>query len=162
MPNDEALAYLATQAVADFLATERKMKLDGLIFPAVQASGGGRNVVLFHKAGRAKPLELPPETKIEATLNSQDEDGWHREYSVIEETPPAKPASAPIPSTILDFKTILSLPFPPKESQWDDRLETLQIAETEIEIHIVRSVRFKTEKHSVRRYRWEARAHLDL
>ncbi len=63
MPNDEALAYVATQAVADFLATERNMKLDGLIFPAVQAAGGARNVVLFHKASRVKPLELPKGTE---------------------------------------------------------------------------------------------------
>jgi hypothetical protein len=70
MPNDEALAYLATQAVADFLTTERKMKLDGLIFPAVQATGGARNVVLLHKASRVKPLDVPVGTEVEVELGS--------------------------------------------------------------------------------------------
>jgi RES domain len=166
MPNDEALAYLATQAVADFLATESKMKLDGLIFPAVQAAGGARNVVLFHKASRVKPLDVPVGTEVEVKLGSQDEDGWYRDYAVIEETPPAAksdPGPPPVASTVPDFRALLRAPVYPQEPQWDDWLpETLQIVEAEIEVHVIEAVQFKTDKHSVRRHRWEKTEYPDF
>lgn len=164
MPNDEAIEYLATQAVADFLATDRKINLDGLVFPAVQAAGGARNVVLFHKAARVKPRDVPPGTTIEVRLASQDEDGWHRDYSVIEETPPpAKPAPEPATGTVPNFATLLRTPIRPQESQWDDWLqETLEIVEAEIEVHVTKAVRFKTEKHQVSRHRWEKTENSDF
>ena len=52
MPDEEALEYLPTQAVADFLATQQKPAIDGIVFPSVQAGGDDLNVVLFHKAAR--------------------------------------------------------------------------------------------------------------
>jgi hypothetical protein len=157
MPNDEALEYLATQAVADFLATDRKMNLDGLIFPAVQAAGGARNVVLFHKAARVRPRDLPPGTAITVRLASQDDEGWHRDYWVIEETPPpAKPAPEPPTTGVVDLAVLLRAPICPPEPQWDDWLqETLELVQAEIEIHIIEAVKFETEMHHVRRHRWE-------
>ena len=38
MPNDEPFGYLATQAIADFLATEANPPLDGILYPSVQGS----------------------------------------------------------------------------------------------------------------------------
>jgi len=52
MPDDEPFEYLATQAIADFLATEANPALDGIIYPSVRGSDGKLNVVLFHKAAR--------------------------------------------------------------------------------------------------------------
>ena len=37
MPDDEAFDYLATQAIADFLATENEPRLDGIIFQSAQS-----------------------------------------------------------------------------------------------------------------------------
>ncbi len=159
MPNDEAFEYLATQAVADFLATYQKLSLDGLIFPAVQAAGGARNLVLFHKAARVKLRDVPAGTKIEVRLASQDDDGWHRDYSVIEETPPpvkGAPAVDSAKSSVPDFAELLRSPVPFRGPMWDDWLkETLAIIDAEIEIHVVEAVKFKTEKYHVRRHRWE-------
>jgi hypothetical protein len=151
MPNDEALAYLATQAVADFLATEQKMNLDGLIFPAVQAADGACNVVLFHKAALVRRRDVPQGTTIEVSLDSQDEDGWHRDYSIIEETPPsAKPCPEPATNIVPDFEAIFSGQSYQKKSQWNNwRQETLQIVKDEIEIHIIKAVNFTTDTHSV-------------
>ncbi len=47
MPDDEPSEYLATQAIADFLATESAIRLDGIIFPSVQAAGEGSDPRLF-------------------------------------------------------------------------------------------------------------------
>ena len=44
----------------------------------------------------------------------------------------------------------------PQEPHRDDLLEeTLQIAETEIEIHVIKGVDFNTDKHAVQWDRWE-------
>jgi len=126
MPNDQALEYLATQAVADVLATDRKMNLDGLIFPAVQAAGDGRNVVLFHKAARVKQRDVPEGTTIDVRLASQDDDGWHRDYSVIEKTAAAvKPEPEPprLKSAVPNFAELLRAPTYPQQSRWDDWLQ---------------------------------------
>jgi RES domain len=68
MPDDEPFEYLATQAVADFLATENDNPVDGIIFPSVQAAGNALNVVLFHEAAQVEEIELPPGTEIETSL----------------------------------------------------------------------------------------------
>ena len=47
MPDDEHAEYLATQVIAEFLASE--LKFDGITFPSAQ-SEGGLNVTLFHSA----------------------------------------------------------------------------------------------------------------
>lgn len=56
MPDDELFEYLATQAVAGFLATEASVPIDGIIFPSVQAAGDALNVVRFHKAAHIEAL----------------------------------------------------------------------------------------------------------
>lgn len=66
MPDDESFEYLATQAIADFLATENEPQLDGIVFPSVRAAGDALNVVLFHKAARVEAIKLPAGTEIEA------------------------------------------------------------------------------------------------
>mgnify|MGYP000712016410 CR=1 FL=1 len=60
MPGDEERRYLATQVVADYLATNKSLKLDGLIFNSSQISleglanpeDEGKNIVLFYQASR--------------------------------------------------------------------------------------------------------------
>lgn len=87
MPDDEAFEYLATQAIADFLATENEPLLDGIIFRSVQ-SKGGRNVVLFQKAARMDTLPMLKGTKFDAYCGHDTEDGWESDYSVMEHVPP--------------------------------------------------------------------------
>ena len=82
MPDDEAFEYLVTQAIADFLANESTMKVDGIIFPSVQGAGKALNVALFHKASKIEEIDLPGGTKISASLGHRTEDGWEHGYSV--------------------------------------------------------------------------------
>src|SRR6202012_4609600 len=67
MPDDEPFEYLATQAIADFLATEASAPIDGIIFPSAQAAEGAFNVVLFHKAARVEPMNVRDGTEISAS-----------------------------------------------------------------------------------------------
>jgi hypothetical protein len=59
MPDDEQFKYLATQAIADFSATENNPLLDGIIYRSVQVSGNALNIVLFHKAAWVGRMEIP-------------------------------------------------------------------------------------------------------
>lgn len=90
MPDDEAFEYLPTQAIADFLATENEPRLDGIVFPSIQAAGDALNFVLFHKSARVKPLDIPEGTEITASTGSYTEDGWEVDYSVREEFLPQR------------------------------------------------------------------------
>ncbi len=59
MPQDEALEYLSTQAVAEYLVHKVDPRIDGIIFLSSQTGGDGRNVVLFNHARGVEPHNLP-------------------------------------------------------------------------------------------------------
>lgn len=156
MPDDEAFEYLATQAIADFLATERAMPIDGIIFPSVQTAGEALNVVLFHKAALVEEMELPKGTEIRARLGQMSDEGWEIEYTVIEEAPPkTEEPRSDRPQGLEHLPIDL-------EEGWEaadanGRSATLRIDLESLRIHIVKGVQFRTDEHTVRRYRWEKR-----
>src|SRR5262249_28108639 len=80
MPEQELFEHLATQAIADFLSSGAAPKLDGIVYPSVQVSGGKLNVVLFHKAARVEALELPKGAEVSSRCSwvdtSEDEDHY--------------------------------------------------------------------------------------
>lgn len=58
MPSSEETEFLPTQVISDFLATECKTSLDGILYPSVQASGNDLNAVLFHKSAGNKEIDI--------------------------------------------------------------------------------------------------------
>lgn len=153
MPDDQDFEYLPTQAIADYLATEGKVPLDGILFPSVQAGGTGLNAVLLHKASRCAEIDFPKGTEIKASTTSHDSDGWQREYTVIEHVPsdePGKQAAASHPVG-LSFDELVD---------WDElqssesREPVLRIDLGSIKVHIIESVQFGTTDFAVTRYRW--------
>jgi len=159
MPDDEPFEYLATQAVADFLATESSVPIDGIIFPSVQAAGDVLNIVLFHKAARVEALDIPSGTEISATTGRWGEDGWEDDYAVIEEVPPAlKDFDKKEPDKLEwpDFAATAELMRPdPPDHDWRDA--SLRIVPDTIKVHRVKRIEFDTEEFAVRRHRWEKR-----
>jgi hypothetical protein len=161
MPDDELSKYLPTQAIADYLATEREPSLDGMIFPSVQVSGKGRNVVLFRKASCVEPLNIPPGAEFYVSSGHMDEYGWQYDYSVSVTVPDTKPPTpAPPPEGPFDFRTFLSADAADAEEGEEDEQglfyyapPTLRIDLEEIHVHIVQAVEFTAETHRV--YRWQ-------
>jgi len=162
MPDDEAFEYLATQAVADFLATESLVPMDGILFPSVQAAGDVLNVILFHKAAWVEALDIPREAKIHARTGQWEDEGWNIDYTVIEELPPppepppAEPAStegAQKASWPPDLSSLIKTPLESCDS--DLREPTLRIAMDSVMVHIVQRVQFETDEFGVTRHRWE-------
>jgi hypothetical protein len=155
MPDDETFEYLPTQAIADFLATERTPQIHGIIFPSIQAAGGALNVVLFHKAARVEQLALPKGTEVSARLGQMYEEGWEIDYCVTEEVPALKvePANKEEYPIFEGFTDEVGGNWKPPN--FDGQDVTLRIDLDSVKVHIVRAVEFRTEEHSVRRHRWE-------
>ena len=155
MPDDEVFEYLPTQAIADFLATERTLQIDGIVFPSVQAAGDGLNVVLFHKASRVEAIEVPEGAKITADTRQMYEDGWNREYTVIERIPSK--------SDHQDSERDDEYEHHPgswrHESQHSPpdlhQAPTLRLNVNSITIHVVNRVSYDTTGHRVTRYQWK-------
>jgi hypothetical protein len=159
MPDDEPFEYLATQAVADFLATESSVPIDGIIFPSVQAAGDVLNVVLFHKAACIEAMDIPKGTEISSRTGHWEEDGWEEEYTVSEETPPVPKETdkkEPDKPEWPDLAAITeAMPLEPPD--FDSRAPSLRIVPDTIKVHRVRRVEFETDQFDVRRHRWEKR-----
>jgi len=151
MPDDEAFDYLATQAIADFLATENEPRLDGIIFQSAQ-SKEGRNVVLFHKAARIEAMEFPKGTEFKAHRGYGTEDGWETDYSVSELVPP--PASPPPKQDDDVFGFLSHHESPPRWSD-DFREAMLRVDPTSVEVHHVDWVQVQRTSYKVDRRRSE-------
>lgn len=153
MPDDQDFDYLATQAIADFLATENEPRLDGIIFQSAQ-SKEGRNVVLFHKAAQVEAMEFPEGTEIDAYSGYGTEDGWEVEYYVSEQVPPQPASAAPRPDDVfgLLLPSVIA-------SHWDHDLRdmALRIDPKSVEIHHVDWVQVQCTPHTVDRHRSEKR-----
>lgn len=88
MPQDEATEYLATQAIAEFLANRQQPRLDGIIFRSSQSRGDGRNTVLFNHARIVEPYTQPHGTDTWVYIPSDvPGDGRDDEIRVIERRP---------------------------------------------------------------------------
>ncbi|ABE62774.1 hypothetical protein Nham_1974 [Nitrobacter hamburgensis X14] len=155
MPDDEPFEYLATQAVADFLATESSVRIDGIIFPSVQVAGDVLNVVLFHKAARVEDMDIPGGTEINARTGQYGEDGWEDDFSVIEEVPPAPKVDEKKDKTLgwPDFAAMPAMPWTKVDP--DPRKPSLRVMPDSVRVHRIEGVVFKTDEHRVRRLRWE-------
>jgi len=146
-PNDEALEYVPTQAVADFLASS-PMKLDGIIFPSVQASEG-LNVVLFHKAALVEKFDLPEGSQIDVMPAFTYPNGDASDYSVTV-TLPAEPK--PAPSADGDaFPSIKSMAELEEEAA-ESRQASLKLAGDSMTVHYVKHVDVGTDHFAVNRY----------
>jgi hypothetical protein len=158
MPDGEPFEYLATQAVADFLAASVTPSLDGIIYPSAQGSAGKLNVVLFHKSARVESLDIPKGTEIDAQLYEQNDDGVEV-YPWVWEWVPPQPARPEAASIQLDPEAILGsevLDSPdPEAFEYERREPVLKLDISNVEVHVVRAVEFQTESHSVRRHRSE-------
>ncbi|GAJ96063.1 RES family NAD+ phosphorylase [Rhizobium rhizogenes] len=139
MPGDQDSEYLITQAVADYLATECVVPLDGILFPSVQAGGEGVNVVLFHKASYSKELVIRDGAELSVWDNDEP-----ISYMVFETVPARPPPQQEQPPSF----PILRIERPM------DRDHSMQVDLDSIEVRAIISVSFKANSHPVHRHTW--------
>ncbi len=158
MPDDQESEYLPTQAIADFLATEGKVPLDGIIYPSVQVNGDGLNIVLFQKAARCKLLEFPDGTDLSADTYTMYAEGPEPEYTVYERVPePTKSeSSGDQDSDMFDISMIelADLEIDDDDYGYDSREETLTVDPNSVQIHVVDAVKICTSDFKVTLHRW--------
>ena len=151
MPNDEAFDYLPTQAIADFLATEFSPQLDGIIFPSAQAGGDALNVVLFHKVARVEAIEVPEGAEIEVGTAQMYEDGWEREYTVVERLPPKPDCDNLAGEEAYPCRPQLAENESTRTQAMDYRVFTLRLNVNSIKVHVINRVDYDTTEHPVTR-----------
>jgi len=146
MPDDRALDYLPTQAIADFLANALDTPLDGILYPSVQvgfpASSGAvfarrrsrRNVVLFHKAARVHPFDVPDDAAIEVRDSSLI-------YGLF--------GDSTLLSDESDLKYTVYQPVPSGASEAEETGATLKLVN--LEVRYIRAITFATQDSLVSR-----------
>ncbi|WP_051334517.1 RES family NAD+ phosphorylase [Bradyrhizobium sp. Ai1a-2] len=162
MPDDDPFECLATQAIADFLATEASVPIDGIIFPSGQAGGDSLYVVLFHKAARIEALNVPEGTEISASTGYWTEDGWVEDYEVVEKIAPVHREVHKNEQELesLDFTAIAeAMRLDPRKVDW--REASLRIVPESMEVHRVKRAQFATDAFTVKRHRQEKRDSID-
>jgi hypothetical protein len=85
MPDDEGVDYLATQAMAEYLADRVEPRIDGILYGSAQGFVGAYNVALLNHAARVRPFEPPDGASFRVWTSSSDEDGPYANYTVWEE-----------------------------------------------------------------------------
>jgi len=153
MPDDQEFEYLPTQAIADFLATEGKVSLDGIVYPSVQVAGNGVNVVLFHKAAKCQKLEFPAGTELTAQTEKYEDDveGLNTDYSVWETIPQDVKTSDE--DTCSDPLGPVPYLGEAEFLEHDEREETLSIDPNSMILHHVEAVQIDTTEFMVTRSR---------
>jgi len=157
MPDDEPLEYVATQAIADFLATEASAPIDGIIFPSVQGTRDDLNVVVFHKAARVESMNIPGGTKISTSTGRWAEDGWVEDYEVLENVPPLDGEGDNEQGPAWPVITAISQATPADPRDADRRDAGLRIVLESMKVHRVKRVEFATDEFTVKRCRREKR-----
>ncbi len=162
MPEHESMDYLITQAIADYLASDGDLNIDGILFPSVQ-SLDALNVVLFHAAAAVEqePQEENCEARIEPAYT--EDEGWSREYSIFTEVKEKEKSD----DGLEDFSDWLENPVPSpffgmnsqtqSKVDHDAREPTIRIDIESITVHEVKSVEFKTQEIPVNRHRIDRR-----
>ena len=100
VPRDEGIEYLATQAVAEFLAHKASPTVDGIISPSSQTEGKGRNVVLFSHARTVEAYDLPVDSTIEVSFPSRSPEDYEdmlSEAIFVDESVPSNPSGGEPP-----------------------------------------------------------------
>jgi hypothetical protein len=139
LPSMADTDYLTTQAIADFLATHSRLRLDGIIFPSTQDAERdaiGCNIVLFRKASTVlRASREYSSTAIAYLFEYEDNSAWF--------------------SPVIESGSILEGDLPP--SSWPSnagRFEpALELDRDSVWVHKVEAVRYSTKETPVRHVR---------
>ena len=158
LPEDEALEYVPTQVVAEYLAHKADSQVDGIIYPSSQTGGSGENVVLFNRSSRVEPYDLPSGSPVEVefpTKRQLDEDDdiydgiWLSE-TVLSKTDDELSVEGDSPGRSRTLRRFMNYIF---KGPKDDRDPTLRLDMESVEVLGVMAVSYDSTKRSVIRDR---------
>lgn len=154
MPDDEATDYLATQAMAEYLADRISPSLDGIMYGSAQGHQGAMNVALFNHAARVRPAPALNGSKLSVSTTRSTEDGPEPSYTVFENLAD-EPASLPEPgSRTPSLADLLVDPLWDAGGGTELRPETLALDRSSLTVHHVRKIKVRTDPYKVDRLSW--------
>ena len=140
-----------TQVIAEYLSEMHEPRLDGIMFESAQKKTEARNIVLFHHVAKVEAIKLPHDTKLSSHTQSEDEDGHHPDYTVIEETPHETGKEKDEEDYLISEPEFDSLIF----TGYDPRQDTLKVNLENISVHHVSGIKYEWESFPVSRHRWK-------
>lgn len=143
LPDAEIFEYLPTQVIAEYLASQMKPELDGILYPSAQTKTGKNNVVLFHESSLVERLEISDDTAISVETGLQTADGFEPEYWVFQRTAPKEEAT--------DATDPFAAEMSQKVRSGDRRIPALRIDLSSVEVHHIESVVYKHSDYQVHR-----------
>jgi len=143
MPDSEIFEYLPTQVIAEYLASEVRPELHGILYPSAQAKNGQSNVVLFHDSSLVEKLNISDDTAISVETELQTADGFEPEYWVFERAAPEEETTEVINSH--------APAVPDKGNQRNEVLPTLRIDLSSLEVHHIERVSYSHSDYQVHR-----------
>lgn len=151
MPDMEEFEYLVTQAMAEYLADQPDLNLDGIIFPSAQRRSKGSNIVLFHKAARLELLDIPEGTEIFTFHHGPhfEDDDELPEWQVTEEVP-IEPSTQKKPAKLMWAGLEIE---PCSEDEDDKRVAALRVDTGSVTVRHIDGVSFRTTATPVSRRR---------
>ena len=153
----EAVDYLVTQAMAEYLAERVEPPLDGILYRSAQGGETSFNVALFNKAARVEARTLPPGSKTSVELYEQNEDGWEENYTIWDEVPEA--TSPPPPSSSgPDFAAILA---GSSFRDDDDREVALRLDRSTLRLQHISGVTISTSERTIFQHQTEPYSAVD-
>lgn len=164
LPSDEALDYVITQVICEYLATLQP-RLDGLIYPSTQSGGEGSNVVLFSHACKVMPPDAQT-TRDEVTVMQMSDEADDVEYvvhltSVADAVPTTGNDDSPIDEALLEQGFAGWVPHGSASAELLETLPTLELVATELDVVEVRAVKFETRRYHVSHWQRDPSRDLD-
>jgi hypothetical protein len=159
VPDDEALKYIPTQVIAEYLESLDDPNLDGMIYPSVQAAKEMKNVVLFHKAAVVAKIKRPEGVKFSVRDYENYEEGPEIEYSVREEFDSEAP-SLLLPEPTMD--ELIAEMMAEENAIVDQRVPSLELSKENVWVHHIKSVAITSETFQVTRREWDKKTFREL
>jgi hypothetical protein len=155
MPDDEALRYIPTQVIAEFLASLNNPMLDGMIYPSVQAAEEMKNVVLFHKAATVAKVKHPEGVKFSVRDYESYEGGPEIEYSVVEEF---DSEAQTLPSQEPTMDEIIAEMMAKESAIVDQRVPALELSRENVWVHYIKRVAITSDPFLVKRSKFDKKS----
>jgi hypothetical protein len=155
MPDDEALRYIPTQVIAEFLASLNNPMLDGMIYPSVQAAEEMKNVVLFHKAAAVAKVKHPEGVKFSVRDYESYEGGPEIEYSVVEEF---DSEAQTLPSQEPTMDEIIAEMMAKESAIVDQRIPALELSRENVWVHYIKRVAITSDPFLVKRSKFDKKS----
>lgn len=146
LPGEEALKYLPTQMVAEYLSEKSSPKIDGIAFKSSQDENRGENIILFRHACLVEPYTIPSNAQVSVNYGWRTEEDFDDSITISERIP------------FKDNKEVNSaqnspqIPAPPHEAE---EVSLRLDAEHGVEVFEIQGTRYMHKKRHTSRYRYK-------